>query len=115
MFKQLYTSVGAAFKSVPFPFILIHHPASPPIHRHYTAPHYFIADICHPLHLRRLNISAATPDGPAALPLFAVDIAELTSDTDISLSSTDASILFISPMPPILSLFQSNSSFSSCS
>src|SRR2546425_10461645 len=24
------------------------------------------------------NISAATPDGPAALPLFALDIAELT-------------------------------------
>src|SRR5437867_10719816 len=122
MFKQLYTSVGAAFQSVPFPFIHIHHPASPPIHRHYTAPHYFIADICHPLHPRlpaAFNISAATPDGPAALPLFALDIAELTSDTDISLSSTDAyfrhqyfsfSTLFISPMPPILSLFQSNSS-----
>src|SRR2546425_6561294 len=45
MFKQLYTSVGAAFQSVPFPFIHIHHAASPPIHRHYTAPHYFIADI----------------------------------------------------------------------
>src|SRR3989442_8563345 len=60
------------------------------------------------------NISAATPDGPAALTLFALNIAELTSDTDISISSTDASTLFISPMPPILSLFQSNSSFSSC-
>src|SRR3989442_5497225 len=50
LFKQLYTSVGAAFQSIPFPFIHIHHPASPPIHRHHTAPHYFIADICHPLH-----------------------------------------------------------------
>src|SRR3989441_5723025 len=55
------------------------------------------------------------PQRPAALPLFALDIAELTSDTDISLSSTDASTLFISPMLPILSLFQSNFSFSSCS
>src|SRR3989442_3768839 len=115
MFKQLYTSVGAAFQSVPFPFIHIHHPASPPIHRHYTAPHYFIADICHPLHPAAFIISAATPDGPAALPLFALDIAELTSDTDISLSSTDACTLFISSMLPILSLFQSNSSSSSCS
>src|SRR2546425_6723390 len=101
MFKQLYTSVGAAFQSVPFPFIHIHHPASPPIHRHYTAPHYFIADICHPLHPRlpaAFNISAATPDGPAALPLFVLAIASLTSDTDISLSSTDASTLSVPPM-----------------
>src|SRR5213083_242121 len=118
MFKQLYTSVGAAFQSVPFPFIHIHHPASPPIHRHYTAPHYFIADICHPLHPASpaaFNISTATPDGPAALPLFALAIASLTSDTDISLSSTDASSLFITSMLPILSLFQSNSSLNSCS
>src|SRR6266516_1861455 len=33
------------------------------------------------------NISTATPDGPAALPLFALDIANLTS-TDITPSST---------------------------
>src|SRR5881296_906237 len=118
MFKQLYTSVGAAFQSVPFPFIHIYHPVSPPIHRHYTAPHYFIQiSVTHftPASPAAFNISAATPDGPAALPLFALDIAELTSATDISLSTTDASTLFISPMLPILSLFQSNSSFSSCS
>src|SRR5437867_9409189 len=50
MVKQFYTSVRAAFKSVPLPFIHIHHPASFPIYRYYTAPHYFIADICHPFH-----------------------------------------------------------------
>src|SRR3989441_9996154 len=47
----------------------------------------------------------------AALPLFALAIASLTSDTDINLSSTDASSLFNTSMLPILSLFQSNSSF----
>src|SRR2546425_1100119 len=48
MVKQFYTSVRAAFKSVPVPFIHIYHPASFSIYRYYTAPHYFIADICHP-------------------------------------------------------------------
>src|SRR2546425_121101 len=52
MIKQFYTSVRAAFKGVPLPLIHIHHPASPPICRHHTAPHYFIADICHPPHPR---------------------------------------------------------------
>src|SRR5206468_8855293 len=61
------------------------------------------------------NISAATPDGPAVLPLFALPIASLTSYTDINLSSTDASSLFITSKLPALSLFQSNSSFNSCS
>src|SRR6266516_1979376 len=42
------------------------------------------------------NISTATPDGPAALPLFAVAIANLTSSTDITLSSTGVTTLFIS-------------------
>src|SRR6059036_591786 len=118
MVKQFYASVRAAFKSVPLPLIHIYHPASFPIYRYYTAPHYFIADICHPFHPRlaaAFNLSAATPDGPAALALFALAIASLTSDTDINLSSTDASSLFITSMLPILSLFQSNSSFSSCS
>src|SRR6267154_2092050 len=54
------------------------------------------------------NMSAATPDGPAALPLFALEIANFTSAADITLSSTDASTSFISL---ILSLFHSNSSF----
>src|SRR3989442_9101952 len=121
MVKQFYTSVRAAFKSVPLPLIHIYHPSSPPIRRHHTAPHYFIANICHPFHPRLLresaafNISAATPDGPAALPLFALPIASLTSYTDINLSSTDASSLFITSKLPVLSLFQSNSSFNSCS
>src|SRR2546425_397668 len=118
MFKQLYTSVGAAFQSVPFPFIHFPPPPSPQTPRHSPPPPSFIANSCPPLPPpppAAFNIPAATPDGPAALPLFTLDIAELTSDTDISLSSTDASTLFISPMPPILSLFQSNSSFSSCS
>src|SRR2546425_463999 len=52
MVKQFYTSVRAAFKSVPLPFTHIYHPASFPIYRYYTAPHYFIADICHPCHPR---------------------------------------------------------------
>src|SRR6266516_4037939 len=52
------------------------------------------------------NISTASPDGPAALPLFALDIANLTSATDITLSSTGVTTLFISPLLPILSLFQ---------
>src|SRR3954470_4131606 len=118
MVKQFYTSVRAAFKGVPLPLIHIYHPASPPIRRHHTAPHYFIADISHPFHSdspAAFNISAATPDGPAALPLFALPIASLTSYTDINLSSTDVSSLFITSKLPILSLFQSNSSFSSCS
>src|SRR4051812_10289329 len=118
MFKQLYTSVGAAFQSVPFPFTHIHHPASPPIHRHYTAPHTSLQiSVTHftSASPAAFNISAATPDGPAALPLFALPIASLTSYTDINLSSTDASSLFITSKLPILSLFQSNSSFSSCS
>src|SRR3989442_4524598 len=68
-----------------------------------------------PASLAAFNISAATPDGSAALPLFALAIANLTSDTDINLSSTDASSLFLTSMLPILSLFQSNFSFSSCS
>src|SRR5881296_4783524 len=46
------------------------------------------------------NISAATPDGPAALPLFALAIASFTSDTDINLSSTDVSSPFITSMFP---------------
>src|SRR5213083_1173031 len=50
MIKQFYTSVRAAFKGVPLPLIHIHHPASPPIRRHHTAPRYFIAAICHPFH-----------------------------------------------------------------
>src|SRR6267154_987925 len=54
------------------------------------------------------NMSAATPDSPAALPLFALEIANLTSAADITLSSTDVSTSFISL---ILSLFHSNFSF----
>src|SRR6059036_912906 len=115
MVKQFYTSVRAAFKGVPFPLytftiqLLLQSTGTTPLlttSLQISVTHFTPA---------AFNISAATPDGPAALPLFALHIAELTSDTDISLSSTDASTLFISPMPPILSLFQSNSSFSSCS
>src|SRR5437867_5046093 len=122
MFKQLYTSVGAAFQSVPFPFIHIYHPASPPIYRHYTGTTPLLTtslqiSVTHftSASPAAFNISAATPDGPAALPLFALAIASLTSDNDISLSSTDASSLFITSVLPILSLLQSNSSLISCS
>src|SRR6059036_3766630 len=115
MVKQFYTSVRAAFKGVPFPLytftiqLLLQSTGTTPLlttSLQISVTHFTPA---------AFNISAATPDGPAALLLFALDIAELTSATDISLSSTDASTLFISPMLPILSLFQSNSSFSSCS
>src|SRR5437867_6941684 len=83
MFKQLYTSVGAAFQSVPFPFIHIHHPAS--LQSTGTTPLLTTSlqmSVTHftPASPAAFNISAATPDGPAALPLFALDIAELTSD-----------------------------------
>src|SRR3989441_5172240 len=113
MVKQFYTSVRAAFKGVSLPLIHIYHPASPSIHRHHTAPHYFIAEsVTHftSASPAAFNISAATPDGPAALPLYALPIASLISYTDINLSSTGASSLFITSMLPILSLFQSNSS-----
>src|SRR6059036_3730892 len=52
MFKQLYTSVEAAFQSVPFPFIHIHHPASPPIH----PPHHSSL-----LHCRYLSPTSPPP------------------------------------------------------
>src|SRR6059036_3030462 len=55
MFKQLYTSVGAAFQSVPFPFIHIYHPTSP-IHRHYTR--YSL------LHCRYLSPTSPPPPPP---------------------------------------------------
>src|SRR3989442_13699639 len=101
MVKQFYTSVRAAFKSVPLPFIHIYHPASFPIYRYYPAPPYFIAYICPPFPLRPPRCLQHIPrytDGPAALPVFALAIASLTSDTDINLSSTDASSLFITSM-----------------
>src|SRR5206468_8010220 len=96
-----------------FPYLIhIYHPTSFPIYRYYTTTHNFITDICYPFHPdspAAFNISAATPDGPVALPLFALNIANLTSLADITLPSTAASTLFNSS---ILSLFQSNSSFS---
>src|SRR2546425_12432191 len=118
MFKQLYTSVGAAFQSFPFPLytftiqLLLQSTGTTPL---LTTSLQISVTHFTPASPAAFNISAATPDGPAALPLFALAIASLTSDTDISLSSTDASTLSVPPILPILSLFQSNSSFSSCS
>src|SRR4051812_20724554 len=118
MFKQLYTSVGAAFQSVPFPLytftiqLLLQSAGTQPL---LTTSLQISVNHFTPTSPAAFNISAATPDGPAALPLFALPIASLTSYTDINLSSTDASSLFITSKLPILSLFQSNSSFSSCS
>src|SRR3989442_15901143 len=89
-------------------FIHLSHPTSFPIYRYYTTTHNFITDICYPFPPRLpcpFNISAATPDGPVALPLFALNIANLTSSADITLPSTAASTLFNSS---ILSLFQLN-------
>src|SRR5437867_13435261 len=93
MIKQFYTSVRAAFKGVPLPLIHIYHPASPPIRRHHTAPHYFMGDICHPVHSASpaaFNMSAATPDGRADLPFFAFAISCLTSYIDCKLATIDA-------------------------
>src|SRR3954469_4226316 len=118
MVKQFYTSVGAAFRAFPFPLytftiqLLFQSTGTTPLlttSLQISVTHFTSASPA------AFNISAATPDGPAALPLFALVIASLTSDTDINLSSTDASSLFITSKLPILSLFQSNSSFSSCS
>src|SRR3989441_6723251 len=82
-------------------FFFLNDPATPEISSLPLPDALPISDICHPLHPRlpaAFNISAATPDGPAALPLFVLAIASLTSDTDISLSSTDASTLSVPPM-----------------
>src|SRR5438876_9328058 len=118
MVKQFYTSVRAAFKSVPCPLytftiqLLFQSAGTTPLlttSLQISVTHFTSASPA------AFNISAATPDGPAALPLFALPIASLTSYTDINLSSTDASSLFITSKLPVLSLFQSNSSFNSCS
>src|SRR6267154_1968835 len=111
MFKQLYSSISTTFKSIPLSFIYIYHPTSFPINRYFTTTHDFITNICHPFHPRfprRFQHICRYTYGPAALPLFALDIATLTSAADITLSPIDVSSLFISP---ILSLFHSNSSF----
>src|SRR5438876_10377749 len=82
MVKQFYTSVRAAFKSVPLPFIHIYHPTSLPSTG--TTPLLTTSlqiSITHftPASPAAFNISAAIPDGPVALPLFALAIASLTS------------------------------------
>src|SRR5437867_9409190 len=102
------------------PSLYTHSPSSffsnlPVLHRSSLLHCRYLSPISPPASPAAFNISAATPDGPAALPLFALAIASFTSDTDINLSSTDASSPFITSMLPILSLLQSNSSFSSCS
>src|SRR3989442_8678710 len=87
MVKQFYTSVRAAFKSVPFPLyiftiqLLLQSTGTTPL---LTTSLQISVTHFTPASSAAFNISAATPDGPAALPLFALDIAELTSDTDIS-------------------------------
>src|SRR6267154_1072607 len=57
----------------------IYHPTSFPINRYFTTTHNFITNICHPFH----------PDSPAAFPLFALDIATLTSAADRDVRSRD--------------------------
>ena len=88
-FSYLYTHLPSNFFSnLP----VLHHYSQ--LHYRYLSPHFT------PDSPAAFNISDATPDGPVALPLFALNIANLTSSADVTLLSSDASTLFISKYYP---------------